>query len=188
MRAPRRIPERRAGMGAADGERQLVDVSSDTRVPRGDPVERRILVEAPHMGDPFDDFALAADRKRLPGSRDRQRRQVDARRRSAVDRDLRLAGETALVERRQIHERELDRPLDLVRVGTGQKHDGARRIDARDRPAQPVRPRIGEKTEDRLLRCGGTVRSARAHGSFAGNALPVRRKPRSRASSRREGR
>ena len=58
-------------MGVADGERQPVDRLVRQGVPRGDPVERRILVEAPHMSDPFDNFAFAGDRKRLPGSRDR---------------------------------------------------------------------------------------------------------------------
>jgi hypothetical protein len=64
-----------------------------------DPVERRILVEPPHMDDPLDDFVVAPERKGLPLSGNRQRREIDLRRRGAVDLDLRLAGLAALVER-----------------------------------------------------------------------------------------
>ncbi len=63
----------------------------------------------------------------------------------------------ALVERREIHERELHRPLKLVNVGAGKKYDGVRRIDAPDRLAQSVRLRIGEKPEHRLLRLVSSV-------------------------------
>ena len=83
---------------------------------------------------------------------------------TAVDFDLRLAGRAALIERRQVHERELDRPLDLVGVGTGEKYDRIGGVYADDGLAKPVRPRIGEKAEHRLLRLVGIVRRARTHG------------------------
>ena len=74
-----------------------------------------------------------------------------------VDRNLRLASVAALVERREIHERELDRPLELINVVTRKKYDGVRRIDALDRLAQPVSFGIGEKPEHRLLQLGRSV-------------------------------
>ena len=60
----------------------------------------------------------------------------------------------------EIHERKLDRPLELMNVVTRKRYDGVRRINALDRLAQFVRFRIGEKPEHRRLRlpemrCGG---------------------------------
>ena len=72
-----------------------------------------------------------------------------------VDFDFRLAGLTALVERGQVHEGELDRPLNFVNVGAGEKDDRASRVDALDRLAQSMRLWIGEKPEHRLLRAIG---------------------------------
>ena len=80
MRGARAVSERRAGVGAANGERQLVDDRVRNVAPVGDAIERRVLVESPHVGDPFDDFAVASKRERPPLSRDRQRRQIDLRR------------------------------------------------------------------------------------------------------------
>jgi len=99
-RTLRRIPQRPSGVRAADSDRQLVDDLVRQSASSGEAVERRILVEPPHVDEPFDDFALAADPKRLPRSGDRRGRQVDARRRGAVDRDLCLTGAPALIERR----------------------------------------------------------------------------------------
>ena len=103
------------------------------------------------MGEPFDDFAPAPDLERVVFARDGQRRQVNAWRVGAIDLDLRLASAAALVERRQIHERELDRPLDLVSVGTGEKHDRIGGVDPDDRLAQAMRFGIGKKAKNRLL-------------------------------------
>ena len=66
MGRARCVPERRAGVGTADRDRQLVDDLVGQAASRRDAVERRILVEAAHVGDPLDDFALAADRIRVP--------------------------------------------------------------------------------------------------------------------------
>ena len=65
LRGPRGVSKRRARVRTADGKRQLVDHLVRQGAPRGDLIKRCILVEAPHMGDPFDDVAIAADRKRL---------------------------------------------------------------------------------------------------------------------------
>ena len=157
VRGARRVPQRRAGVGAADRERQLVNDRVRHAVPRDDAVERRILVKSPHVGDPFDDFALAPDLERLACADDGQRRQVNVRRIGAIDHDLRLASAAPLIKRREIHEREFDRPLDLVSVGTGEKHDRIRGVDSEDGLAQPMCLGIGEKAEHRLLQFGGIV-------------------------------
>jgi hypothetical protein len=77
MRGARPIPERGASVRAADRERQGVDDRVRHALPVGDAIQRRVLIESPHVGDPFDDFAVAAERKRPPLSRNRQRRQID---------------------------------------------------------------------------------------------------------------
>ena len=65
MRGARCVPERGASVHAADDERQLVDDRVRNAAPVGDAIERRVLVESPHMDDPFDDFAIAPERERL---------------------------------------------------------------------------------------------------------------------------
>ena len=76
----RSVPERGASMHAADRERQLVDDRVRDSLPIGDVIERRVLVESPHVHGPFDDFPVASDRKGLAMSRDGERRQIDLRR------------------------------------------------------------------------------------------------------------
>src|SRR5271154_7144040 len=171
MGGARRIPHRRAGVGAADRQGHLVNDRIRDAFARGDAVERRVLVEPPHVDDPFDDFALAANLERRASARNGKGREVNRRRIGAIDGYLCLAGGAALVERREIHEREPDRPLDLVGVGTSQKHDGGRRVDTPDRLAQSVRFGIGEKAEHCLLQTGGTIGSEGGHWSSTGYAL-----------------
>ena len=66
MRGARCVPERRASVRAADGKRQLVDDRVRYAPVFDDAIERRVLVEPPHMDDPFDDFTVAPERKGLP--------------------------------------------------------------------------------------------------------------------------
>ena len=117
------------------------------------------------MHDPFDDLAVPPDRERPALSRNRQRREINLRRQGAVDSDLRLASLTALVEGRQVHERKLDRPLGLVSVGASEKYDRVGGVYATHRLSKPIRPGVGEKAENRLLRLIGIVRMARSHWS-----------------------
>ena len=113
-----------------------------------------VLVEPAHVHDPFDDFARTPDRERRAVANDRQRLEIDARRVVAIDGDFGFASRPPLVERREIHERKPDRPLDLIDVGAGKKHDRVGGVGAPDRGAQPVRARVGEEAEHRLLRVG----------------------------------
>ena len=99
----------------------------------------------------------AADAEGRAPAHDRQRIEIDARRILPVDRDFGLAGLAALLERREIHERELDRALDLVDLGAGEEDDRACGVDAPHRLVQAVRPGIGKKAEDLGLRVGGWV-------------------------------
>ena len=140
-------------------------IASGTPPRSGDPVERGVLVESAHVDDPFDDLAVSPDRERPAPSRNRRRREINLRRRGAVDGDLGLASLAALVEGRQVHERELDRPLGLVSVGASEKYDRVGGVYATHRLGKPVRAGIGEKAENRLLRLIGIVRMARSHGS-----------------------
>ena len=57
MGGARGVAQRRARMGPADRERELVDDRVGDAAALGDAVERRALVEAAHMRDPFDHFA-----------------------------------------------------------------------------------------------------------------------------------
>ncbi len=100
--------------------------------------------------------------------------------RTAVNLDLGLAGEAAaLIQRRKIHEREHNRPLRPADIRTGQKHDCARRIDGPPhRFAQPVRPGVGEKPENRTLAEAVELSDMRA--------LVVLARRRSRRSARRQ--
>jgi hypothetical protein len=123
------------------------------------------------MDGPFGDFTVTPNHKGLALSDNRERRQVDVRRRRTIDCDLRFASVAALVERREIHERELDRPLELINVGAGKKYDRVRRIDALDRLVQSMRLGIGEKPEHRLLQITGNFGMARTHRSSAQNTL-----------------
>ena len=61
----RGVAERGLGVRAANGERELVDDRVRDAAPVGDAIERGVLVESPHMGDPFDDFAVASNRERV---------------------------------------------------------------------------------------------------------------------------
>ena len=63
----------------------------------------------------------------------------------------------ALLERREIHERELDRALDLVDLGAGEEDDRARRVDALHSLAEAMGPGVGKKAEDLGLRVGGWI-------------------------------
>ena len=154
MRRSRAVPQRGARVGAADRQRQPVDDVVGYALPLGDPVERPALVEPAHVGDPFDDFAGAADGEAVVSAHDRQRLEIDARRVVSIDGDFRFAGLAPFVERREIHERKPDRPLDLVDVGSGEEHDRVCGVDARHRPARAVGARVGEEAEHRLLRIG----------------------------------
>ena len=64
---------------------------------------------------------------------------VDAGRVVAVDRDLRLAGRTALLKGGKVHEGEADRALHLVDVVACEEDDRARGVDALNRPLEAVR-------------------------------------------------
>ena len=60
-RGARPVAQRRARMRAANGLGQPVDERVGKVVPLGDAVERRVLVEPPHMADPLDDLAVSAE-------------------------------------------------------------------------------------------------------------------------------
>ncbi len=141
-------------MGPADRERELVDDRVRYAAAPGDAIERRVLVEAAHMRDPFDRFARAAEAQGRTLADDRQRVEIDPRRILPVDLDFGLAGLAALFERREIHERKLDRALDLIDVGAGEEDDRARGVDALDRLAEAMGPGIGKEVEDLGLRVG----------------------------------
>src|ERR1700712_4350510 len=99
------------------------------------------------MDRPFDDLTVAANCKGLAASDDRERRQVDGRRQRQIHRYFCFASLAALLEGREIHEWELDRPLELVNIVANEKYDGVRGIDAFDRLTRSVRLRIDEKPE-----------------------------------------
>ena len=134
-----------ARMRSPDRERELVDECVRDAAAVGYAIERRVLVEAAHVGDPFDRLAGAADRERLAIAHDRQRVEMISRRILPVDCDFGLAGLTALLERREIHEREPDRALDLVNLGAGEEDDRACGVDALHRLVEAVRPGVGKK-------------------------------------------
>ena len=151
MSGARPVAPRRARVRAANGLGQPVDERAGKAVPLGDPVERRILVEAPHMAGPLDDLAVSAEPEAAGRHDDRQRAEIDAGRVLPVDRDLRLAGFAPLFEGREIHEREPDRPLDLVDVPPCQEDDRARGVDPADRLAQAECGFVGEEAESLVL-------------------------------------
>ena len=154
VRRPHGVAQGGSRVRTADPQRELVDDGVRNALPLGDPVERRRLVEPAHVHDPFDDFARTPDRERRAVANDRQRLEIDARRVVAIDGDLGFASRPPPVERREIHERKPDRPLDLIDVGAGKKHYRVGGVRAPDPAAQPVRARVGEEAEHRLLQVG----------------------------------
>ena len=56
-----------------------------------------------------------------------------------------------MLEGGEIHEREFDRPLDLVGIAAGKEDGGGVGIDALHGLAKLVRGRIGKEGEDTLL-------------------------------------
>ena len=157
MGGGRRVAQWSACMRSPDRERELVDDSVRDAAAVGYAIERRVLVEAAHVRDPFDRLARAADRERLAIAHDRQRVEIDPRRILPVDRDFGLAGEAALFERREVHEREPDRAFDLVDRRAGEEDDRARGVDALHRLVEAVRPGVGKKAKDLRLRVGDWV-------------------------------
>ena len=152
LRRPQPVAQRRARMRLPHRQGEPVNDRIGNAAAFGHPVERHGLVEAAHVRRPFDDLALPAEPERCAHADDRQRFEIDARRVVAIDGDLGLAGQAALLQRREIHERKPHRPLDLVDIGAGEKD---RRIGGVDpsRPAvKPIRARVGEQAKDRVLR------------------------------------
>ena len=125
-------------------------------------IERLCFIEAAQMNRPFDDLAAgSAELQAACAAPDRYRAEIEVRRVTLIDGDLVLAGGTTLFQRRKIHERKEDGPLDFVDVAAGEKNDRPMRVDARDRFFQPMRRRIREKGEDLALILG------RVHGRAA---------------------
>ena len=134
----------------------------------GQPVERRLLVEAAHLDRPFDRRAGTVQREpAVRPARDRHHATVDLGSEWPVDLELRLAGLFAAIERRVIQEREAHGMLDLERAGAGEKHRGGMGIDALDR-LSAMRRGVGEQREDRLL--GPAVVHSRCASLVAGSS------------------
>ena len=121
MRGARAVPDRGASVHAADHEGQPVDDPVRDAPAIGDMIERGVLVESPHVDSPFDGFPVTPDRKGLALSDNRKRGQINVRRQRPVHCDFRFASLAPLIERREIHERERHRPLELVNVRARKK-------------------------------------------------------------------
>ena len=109
-----------------------------------------LFVEAVHFERPLDDIAVPAERKRAVAAHDRDHLAIEFGRERAVGRNLGFERGLALVERREIEEREFDRALDLVGGVSGQEHRGRMGIDALD-GGSAVGCRLGEQSKDLVL-------------------------------------
>src|SRR5512133_1309151 len=116
-----------------------------------EPLQSHGLVEPAQMHRPFDDFALAGKPQASALSSNGNDAPINIGRILPVDRKLRFAGRTALVERGEIHEREANRSLHLVNIWASEEDGGAMRIYAEDRFGDSVSSRILEELENRLL-------------------------------------
>ncbi len=94
-------------------------------------VERLVVVETAGMDCPFDNVAIfTTQAKTLRRTPDRQNFEINVRCVRAIDPNLVLGSGAALSKRREIHERIIDRALDLIGVRPSEKHHGAVRIYA----------------------------------------------------------
>ena len=125
-----RFAHRRAGVHRVYGLSQRADGCFANLAAFGEPVERRVLVEAPHARRPIDDLALALEAKTLRRAPYRRRVFIYLRRVGAVERDLRLRRTAAQGKSRVIEERQFYRAPYLDRVLALEEHDRALCVDA----------------------------------------------------------
>ena len=138
-------------MRRRNGTRERVGQSGVDLSSIGQMVERRGLVEAPHLDRPF-------DRRAVPGecqpavrlARDRDHAAIEFGRVSPVDLKLGLAGGLALRHGGIVEERKLDRALDLVGALAREEDRSRMRIDAPYRLAA-MRRGIAQQRENLLL-------------------------------------
>ncbi len=103
--------------------------AGSSRPRREQPAGQRVLGKFAHLHRVFERGSRAADDRRVDGAGDRHDLEVELRRESSIETQLLVAEESPRRERREIEEAEIDRLLDLVRVGSGQQHERNVRLE-----------------------------------------------------------
>jgi hypothetical protein len=107
------------------------------------------LLEAAHVHRPFDDLAAASELKPAAmGTRYWDAFQVDVRGKPAVHLELAHAGNTALLEGREVQIGKANRPLDLPGFGASQKDQADVSLTPLHATVQRIRRRIGQEGDD----------------------------------------
>ena len=97
----------------------------------GQPIEELLLIEASHFEQPVDRGTRSTQRERpVLFARDRDDAQIQARRRSPIDPQFRLAHGLSTIGGREIQVPVTDGALELQRTGASEKHHRRMRLDA----------------------------------------------------------
>jgi hypothetical protein len=123
-------PDVRRQMKPRDRGRQTLRHAERQRVPSGQPIEQRVLIEARHVDAPVDRIAAAIQRESAARLLcDRHHATINGGRRSTIQAHFGLARGTALRRRREVQVVESNGALQLQRAVAGEEDNGAMGID-----------------------------------------------------------
>ena len=156
-----------AAWKSATLRRERVDVGGAELAALEQPARQRVLRKFAHLHRVFERRSRAADHRGVDAAGDRHDVEVERRGEPPIEPQLLLAEESPRRERREIEEAEIDRLLDLVRVGPGQQHVrnvrfehlAARRCRAARAPWSARAPRRASPDRPRRLRHDGVAAS-----------------------------